>query len=95
MDDNDDDDADDYEALLTTHMTSRRCNADDYVAEERRRLSRRELEQARTIAERQARGLADGAPANPQPAFFYACHTVECERCNFRSSTGRQQQTPA
>ena len=55
----------DFEALLDSHLTTRRCNSRSPSPQ----LSRREQEQLRAQQERVARGLADDAPPNPQPAF--------------------------
>ena len=59
-------DVDDYGALLTTHLTTRRCNNASRSPTPERKISRREQAARVFVSEREARGLADDAPANPQ-----------------------------
>ena len=58
--------ASNYEAMLTTHLITRKYNDHSRSPTPPRQLSRREQAEARLVSEREARGLADDAPANPQ-----------------------------
>ena len=60
--------ADDFNALLTTHLTTRSVEEEQEREVALQESWRRQLAESR-CSERQARGLVDGAPPNPQPAW--------------------------
>ena len=62
-----------YEAMLTTHLTTRRVHEGSSRSDSPpRKLSRREELQDSLARHRSWRGLADDAPANPQPPWAMA-----------------------
>merc|ERR1711965_1256841 len=58
--------------MLDTHRLTRRYNDRSRSPSPERKLSRRELAEARTMTQREAHGLADDAPANPQAPWVLA-----------------------